>query len=535
MLKEINCSIFHEKTVTFHEGLNIVLGDNVASNSIGKSTFLMILDFIFGGKSYIDKNADVISNISEHEFNYCFEFNKVLYYFKRGTKNHQTVFKCDKEYNPIEELDIEKYTQMLKNLYEINLEDISFRSIVSLYSRVWQKANFDVKKPLHEVSTQKNQVVINNLIKLFNQYDRIKKLEEEIKDLNESQVAIKKAEKYNHIPKITKSTYNKNLREIEKISKEMEKAALKISQSVADIINSVNNELTNELHNYKRQKIVQENKLKRIRKDLNSKNAISNQQFQKLIHYFPNVNLEKLKSVESFHESITNILRDELLTAEKETLNKIEYLQDKIAETEEKLANTLSNQTISKEIVQPLIELSTILNQKRSENSAYDKKQTLANELKSTKEKLSIVKSSIITDIYNVINEKIAEYNQIIHKDGRRSPKIIITENNYSYGIEDNTGTGEAYSSLITFDLAVLSLTKLPFLIHDSMLFKNIENISVENIINIYNTFKKQIFIAIDEVEKYSEETKKIIREKKVLELSDSKLLFIKDWRKKDN
>lgn len=64
------------------------------------------------------------------------------------------------------------------------------------------------------------------------------------------------------------------------------------------------------------------------------------------------------------------------------------------------------------------------------------------------------------------------------------------------------------------------------------MLFKNIENSSVENIIDIYNVFGKQIFISIDEIEKYSKETKKIIQSKKVLELTRTKLLFIKDWRK---
>jgi hypothetical protein len=532
MLREIKCSIFQEESVKFREGLNIVLGDKVASNSIGKSTFLMILDFIFGGRSYIDKNADVVSNISEHEFNYCFEFQKKMFYFKRGTENYQTVFICDKDYNPIDNIDIDKYTQMLKEFYEIDLEDISFRSTVSLYSRIWQKSNFDVKKPLHEVSTQKNQDVINNLIKLFNQYNRIKKLEDEIKILNDSQSAIKKAEKYNHIAKINKTIYNKNLREIETINIEMEKAALGISHTVADIINSINNELADELRNYKRQKLTQESKLNRIRKDLLSKESVSERQFQKLTDYFPSVNLEKLRNVERFHESISNILRDELLIAEKESLSKIEFFQDKIGETEGKLINLVSNKSISKEVMQPLIELSSDLFQRRNENSAYDKKQSVADDLKLTKEKLSLVKSAIIIEICNVINNKIEEYNHIVHEDGRRTPKIVLTENNYSYGIEDNTGTGEAYTNLIIFDLAILSLTDLPILIHDSMLFKNIENSSVENIIDIYSTFIRQIFISIDEIDKFNEKTKKIIQAKKVLEMSSTKLLFIKDWRK---
>lgn len=58
MLYEIECDKFARKIdgklvprgpITFHEGLNTVLGDKKAENSIGKSTFLLALDFCFGG------------------------------------------------------------------------------------------------------------------------------------------------------------------------------------------------------------------------------------------------------------------------------------------------------------------------------------------------------------------------------------------------------------------------------------------------------------------------------------------------------
>lgn len=49
MLVEIRCDKFKKKVITFHKGLNVVLGDNKGTNSIGKSTLLMVIDFIFGG------------------------------------------------------------------------------------------------------------------------------------------------------------------------------------------------------------------------------------------------------------------------------------------------------------------------------------------------------------------------------------------------------------------------------------------------------------------------------------------------------
>ncbi len=63
MLKEIYCSKFKiggkngetRPAIQFHEGLNVVIGDSNRSNSIGKSTMLMIIDFVFGGTDYIHK------------------------------------------------------------------------------------------------------------------------------------------------------------------------------------------------------------------------------------------------------------------------------------------------------------------------------------------------------------------------------------------------------------------------------------------------------------------------------------------------
>lgn len=68
MLKRIRCDKFREKEIIFHPGLNAVMGDEIASNSIGKSTLLMIIDFVFGGSEYIKTNSDAIEQLGPHEF-----------------------------------------------------------------------------------------------------------------------------------------------------------------------------------------------------------------------------------------------------------------------------------------------------------------------------------------------------------------------------------------------------------------------------------------------------------------------------------
>lgn len=59
MLREIICDKFKEKKIEFYDGLNVVLGDEQGSNSIGKSTFLMIIDYVYGGKDYVSPDISL--------------------------------------------------------------------------------------------------------------------------------------------------------------------------------------------------------------------------------------------------------------------------------------------------------------------------------------------------------------------------------------------------------------------------------------------------------------------------------------------
>lgn len=75
MLVELECPLFGSKKegifkpygkIEFHKGLNTVLGAKKADNSIGKSTFLMVIDFCFGGTDYADTRKRVmLSHMSD--------------------------------------------------------------------------------------------------------------------------------------------------------------------------------------------------------------------------------------------------------------------------------------------------------------------------------------------------------------------------------------------------------------------------------------------------------------------------------------
>ena len=107
MLAEVQCDKFKKngqirEPIIFHAGLNAVLGDDNGSNSIGKSTFLMILDFVFGGSDYVKKCVDVQDNVKGHTINFAFDFEDKKYYFSRSTIDYNKVIKCDEKYQQLE-------------------------------------------------------------------------------------------------------------------------------------------------------------------------------------------------------------------------------------------------------------------------------------------------------------------------------------------------------------------------------------------------------------------------------------------------
>lgn len=51
------------------------------------------------------------------------------------------------------------------------------------------------------------------------------------------------------------------------------------------------------------------------------------------------------------------------------------------------------------------------------------------------------------------------------------------------------------YIPMVLFDLAVLQDTCLPILVHDSVLLKQIEDVAIEKILDMYKDSEKQIFI----------------------------------------
>lgn len=533
MLVEIKCDIFRSEIIKFHSGLNVILGDEKASNSIGKSNTLLIIDFIFGGDTYITHSNDVVNEMGHHAFYFCFEFEK-KYRFKRITNDAKNIFECDDHYRTIKSISIDEFTKFLQNKYNINYVDTSFRALVGLYIRVWGKYNYDIKKPLKTYKDDANEVVgINNLIKLFDKYKELKEINDKITIAISSKNTIKAMYKNEYANKITKTQYKKNLIQIENISNEIEdikQNILKYIVNIEELINKEVLELKKEKNKLLDIKNDFDNRLLRINRNLENKSNLSSKHLEKLYEFFPNSNISKISEIENFHSKLKNILASEIKKSKSIIEEKISLIDIELEDINYKITAHLENNSNPKVIIDKVYELTINLNEIKNTNKIYDDKITKDIEIKNAKEELLGKSKSIIHDIKNGINTKMNDIYREIYND-ENSPILIIEHNKYLLEKPNDTGTGTGYMNLLIFDLAILQLTNLPVIAHDSILFKNIENYAMENLIKFYDKSVKQIFIAIDEHKKYTSVIS-ILEKQKVIQLDQENVLFIKKWGK---
>lgn len=534
MLKQIICDKFREPILKFKAGLNVVIGDDIASNSIGKSSILMIIDFVFGGDSYIKANKDAVENLGHHEFKFSFVFGEEKLFFSRGTKDYKYTTICDSSYKPTKTIKTDEYTTILKEKYQITLKDISFRNIVGRYSRVYGKENLNEKKPLQyfEKETKKESVLA--LIKLFDKYQSIKAYELQIDKLTEEKDVLMKAIKNEFIPKISKTIFNQNEKKIAELTAQLEKLKTEIIGVSVDIEALLTKDIL-ELKSQKSQLIRQyniyESRLKRTKHNITQEKLNIDPELARLAEFFPDVDLKKIEEIDKFHNSLTGILKEELKKSELELSKQIKATLSDIEEIDKKIEEKLNIKNAPKYTYDKVIDLSAQIQQLNDENSYYTKRKSLEDTLSSAKNDLAEIRSSIVADISSQINNRMNEINKLIYTDNRRAPALSIDGESYIFATFGDTGTGTAYANLITFDLALLDLTPLPTITHDLPLLKNIQNEAMENIINIYAAHKKQIFIAIDKIHTYKKETAKELEKNMFLRLSKDKTLFVLNWK----
>ena len=537
MLIEIRCDKFRTGAVAFGPGLNVVLGDENATNSIGKSTLLMVIDFALGGGSLLEHNKDLVKELGDHDYYFVFRFDEEIYRFRRGTAEPTVVYICDERFEPERFLDLEKYTAFLKGSYGLDIPHLSFRSLVGLYVRVWGKKNLSVGQPLHVVPEQKSQDCVDTLLKTFERYDTIYDLSEKVKSTEAKDKALRQAKRQSIVSKVGKRQYADNEERIATIERELadiRSNLAKYATNLSAVVNREVLELKQEKDRLLALRLTVEGRLQRVRRNLGENRKIRKGSFAELTHFFPAINEERLERVEDFHNDVSRLLKVELTQSANQLEQQLGQLDRAIRDIDDGMASTLSAVEEPGTIVDRVYDLSRELTLAKEQNERYEVESALQSELQSLRSLLDEEKQKVLSLVQAAVNDGMARIIRSAFGEDRKSPRLELRDKSYSFEVSDDTGTGTAYASVLVFDLAVFLATRLPVVAHDTLLFKNIENSSVANLINVYLGTSKQSFVALDEIRKYGAETAQVLIERSVIQLDDQNVLYTKDWRMKN-
>lgn len=538
MLREIYCDEFHQKKIEFSDGLNVVLGTKTADNSIGKSTFMLVVDFVFGGSTYA-KSTDILNNVDPHNICFKFEFDGEFYYFSRKNTESNTVWKCDEHYNPLESLSNDAYCKWLSQKYNINIPQLSFRDAVGRYIRAYGKKNIDEFRPLNAAAVENGNKACLTLLKLFGRYQIIEQLEISAGMAQEALSVFEKAQRLQYVSKIGKREYNSNQKEIERLQREISDISSGLEKGLLDADATASEEairIKKELSRAKRMRSSIKSKLSTLDENIEYRFSQTSNTYSELQKFFPEVNVRHIEEIELFHKKISGIFKDELKEEKRVLLKQLAEYDAIVTALENQLQQLIKNPNLSKIVLQKYADTLKQINKMSAENEAHEKADALKVAKKDAEDALSNAKSEQFGIVEKAINAEMERINNELYTEKLNAPTIHFTDSNYHFFTPNDTGTGIAYKGLVVFDLAIMHLTNLPILVHDSVVLKQISDDAVESIINQYISCGKQVVIALDKQESYSDKTAAMLTQYAKLRLApNGEELFGRSWGKKQN
>ena len=542
MLIELSSPVFKENgkvrpPIRFKEGLNVILGKEDGENSIGKSSAMLAIDFAFGGKTYA--SSDGVKHMGHHVVNFAFRFDGKVYHFARGTEQVDKVFLCNEQYVFTVEWELHQFTDWLKVKYHIDFTDLSFRTTLSSFFRIYGKDNTDERRPLRGIPGQNMQKSIDMLVKLFNRYIDIEPRKQRLDEATKKLEAFRAARKYRFVPDLVGGVtqYEENIAAIRDL--EMQLYTLTTEQteshSAEDIAKSQErSRLMNSKLQIETEIQAAERRLKLLEMSLEYGLYPTEADLSALAEFFPGVNLRKLYEVEKYHQKLATILGKQFADEQAAVTAQITALNEQLTQVQKQISELGYIGNLSKEFLDRHAEIKGRIDALRAQNEAYLTLTGLQDAKKIADNLLKEGIRSILTEIQDVLNAKMKEFNDMLFTDRRQAPRLVFNEyNSYTFETPDDTGTGSNFKGMIVYDLAVLFTTALPAIAHDSLILKNIGDGPVDGIMQIYAQSDKQIFIAFDKQNAYRPATRQILESKRVLQLSDNGCeLYGESWNK---
>lgn len=542
MLVELRCDAFKDSgavrpPIRFHEGLNVVLGTKTGDNSIGKSTFLMILDFVFGGNDYATKHRDAANHIGEHtiQFEFCFEGKR--YFFSRGTASFPTVEQCDENYKTVKAWDVQQYREFLAEQYHLDATGLSFRETVTRFIRVYHRENHNELRPLDSHPKEKGADVIKFLLKLFGRFGALEEALQQADNSRASLQALRDGIKYGHILSVSTKRESKALDEQRRVLLELRDStgrSVDLQGKTAEDVMRVA-EIKRELKIVRAKKSRIEDKLERLKVQETTPEQRFVDDFREVERLFPGISLARLDAVESFHRKLMDILASEISDEIALTQSELEKTGAQLNKLEAALATEQGLEDIPQRILKEYAGYDAQIKEIDARLEKREEEEKLKRNSRELVQRYKDKCDDALKSIEREVNLKLLISDTLIYDGLKRQAELRLFPTHYEFYTLDDEGTGTAFKSMVGLDLAILSATSLPFLVHDSLIFKNIGDNPLAKLIQLYQQqAPKQVFIALDKANSYDSVTCSALENLAVLHLADDeRALFGVSWSKK--
>lgn len=542
MLSEIYSEAFVDdgnvrKPIELGEGLNIVVGEDNGRNSIGKTTFLLAVDFVLGGEGYLRDDGNMIDHIGHHEICFKHVFGSITYSFLRRTDDSDTVWKCDSSYNKQLSITLKEYKDWLTVKYGFDGLGATFRDLQYPFFRIYGLEHDNVRRPLQSVSQSKIDDDLRRVLRLFEQYGEIEGLIELRKVAEYNKKAFKNAKERRLIrPAKNKTEYKRNTEKLKSLHDQMNDILDGCDTGTLDIDIAKEDRaawLRGFLKTFRRRRTSLNRKIVEIREDFELIDFSEAKNFEKLLTFFPEANIAALSEIEQFHKGIVKILKESHREEIDELQNELDDIEALISEKEKELSSLGSTTSLSSVVVDQYADLSSEAEQLSKANELYDQENQYKEQLAKIDKKTEEAWKEQLSSIQSDLNETMDSINSEIVEAGRTAPRIEFNgSKKYKFYVPNDGGTGTQLRGLYVFDLAMLDLTPLKFAIHDSHGIKQIEDDQVVKLFRLYSKSEKQVFVAVDKAKTYGTDGKvpKVISDNTVLEISSGHELFGKSW-----
>lgn len=548
MLKEIRCRLFKEcgelrPPVRFHNGLNIVLGSIPGeAGSIGKSTMLLIVDFAFGGNTYI--RSDAVAQLGDHTIEFTFTFDGKDYRFARSTADEKIVARLDENGNVQSVVKLEEFTDWLCQHYGMNLPELQFRNTISRFFRIYGKNNRNEQRPLQvRGGSEAQKDAIHVLVTLFDMYSSVLEFERQLKLAEDKIKAFRDGRRFQFIPSAVDGMkkYEENVVAIKNLEHQRKDLCYVSNKPVnAEDVRATNerNELERHLQDLRRAIRSKEDDLHLLKMNIQQGVYPTEADRKSLQEFFPDANLRKIIELESFHSKIQVILKEELDSA----VTRVEETIKPLKEQEEALSKQIDaihpSQVFTDEFLSAYTKIDREIHKLQDENEAFDRQNRLQQEKTRANARYQEQMQSVLKSIEQAINEEMERLSDIVTGGEYNAPKLTINKyDSYDFETPKDDGTGTNNRGMMIYDLALLKMTVLAAIAHDSILFDPMARPDLSRLLRIYEAEKeKQIFISLDKTSTCTKEAQDIIAKETVIKLENNEhALFGEKWSRKAN